>query len=97
MDKRSFIVLPYDEGQYKEIMQNVVSDAIIAAFEKMAQNEQKVKDEVLLSRKETADLYGISLVTLRAWEKDGIIPKPIRMGSRVYWPKSVIMNDIKNK
>jgi predicted DNA-binding transcriptional regulator AlpA len=58
--------------------------------------ENKESDE-LLTRKQVANLYKVSLVTLRSWEKESIIPKPIRKGSRVYWPKSVIMNDIKNK
>ena len=55
------------------------------------------EEEELLSRKDVAKIYGVSFVTLRDWEINGIIPKPIRKGSRVYWLKSEIMNDMKSK
>ncbi len=52
---------------------------------------------VLLSRQEVADIYHISLVTLREWEKDGIIPTPIRKGHLVFFRKADIIDDIQKQ
>jgi len=41
----------------------------------------------LLTRKETAALFNITLPTLSTWEKSGSIPKAIRTGGRVYFRK----------
>lgn len=41
----------------------------------------------LLTRKETAALFNITLPTLSTWEKSGSIPKAIRTGERVYFRK----------
>ncbi len=57
---------------------------------------EKPQEEELLTRKQVADFYKTSLVSLRAWEVNGIIPKPIRKASRVYWRKSDIVNDIRS-
>ncbi len=54
-------------------------------------------DEVeLLTRKETAAIFGITLPTLGVWEKNGSIPKAIRTGSRVYFIKADIFEHIKS-
>jgi len=47
-------------------------------------------NKVLLTRKDVARIFGVSLVTVSSWSKQGII-KPIYMGSRVYFYKSEIL------
>ena len=47
-------------------------------------------NKVLLTRKDVAKIFGVSLVTVSAWTKQGII-NPMRMGSRVYFYKSEII------
>lgn len=59
--------------------------------------DEREPEEELLTRERVASFYSVSLVTLRDWEKNNIIPKPIRKGSRVYYRKSDIMNDIQKK
>jgi|GEM_PF-2661776 len=57
--------------------------------------EEAASDEmVLLTRKETAAIFGITLPTLAVWEKNGSIPKAIRTGSRVYFRKSEILEHL---
>ncbi len=50
--------------------------------------------EKLLSRKETASLLGVSLVTLGAWVKVGKIPS-IKIGTRVRFDKDEVLKAIK--
>ena len=45
--------------------------------------------EDFLSRKETATLLKISLVTLHQWSNDGIL-RPMKMGNRTYFSRKEI-------
>ena len=49
----------------------------------------------LLNRAETAKLLKVSFVTLFHWNKDKTLPAQ-KIGSRVYYQKSVIMNKLNN-
>ncbi len=80
-----------------EDLQRMIRDAVTDALKKQKEIESSKKDEELMTRTEVAKLYKTSLVTLRQWEVDGIIPKPIRKGTRVYFRKSDIYNDINSK
>ena len=55
----------------------------------------KEKEEELLTREETANLFGISLPTLNEYSKKGIIPA-YRLGSRVRYKKSEIFNSLES-
>jgi hypothetical protein len=54
------------------------------------------KDEELLSPKSTADIFDISLVTLRSWRLRGVI-KSIKIGGRRYYRKAEVENLIHQK
>lgn len=47
----------------------------------------------LLTRKQTAKFYGISLPTLNEWTKNGIIPAK-RIGGSVRYEKEVVINSL---
>ena len=47
----------------------------------------------LLTRKQTAKFYGISLPTLNEWTKNGIIPAK-RIGGSVRYEKQVVLNSL---
>jgi len=96
MKYKKIISLQFDENTFKYILKNTFREVVTSAIKKQQSEDQNHQNE-LLSRKDVATMYGVSYVTLRAWEKDGIIPKPIRKGSRVYWRKSEIINDINKK
>lgn len=49
----------------------------------------------LITRKETAKIYGISLVTLHEWTKNGIIPAQ-RIGTRIRYNRAEIYASLKN-
>ena len=44
----------------------------------------------VLTRKETAELLGVSLVTIHDWSRSGII-HPYKLGNRTYFKRSEIM------
>lgn len=53
------------------------------------------KPDEFLTRKETAKLLKISLVTLHQWCKDGIL-KPLKKGNRTYFSKREIEKSLYN-
>lgn len=70
----------------KEELRQIIKDEISCAL--TLQSPVIVDD--LLSRKDTAKYFGITLPTLNAWEKRGYI-EATRYGSRVYFSKSQIL------
>lgn len=65
--------------------------------EKNEQSKLEGTEPKLFTRQEVANIFSVSLVTLRDWEKNKIIPPPIRKGSRVYWRAADIYADINQK
>jgi len=49
----------------------------------------------LITRKETARILGISLVTLNEWTKNGIIPAQ-RIGTRIRYKRTDVYNSLKD-
>ena len=49
----------------------------------------------LLTRKETAKILGISLVTLHDWTKNGTLPAK-RIGTRIRYDKQQVYNSLKD-
>lgn len=58
-------------------------------------SEQKPKGKEFLSRKETAQFYGISLVCLHDWMKKGIV-KPYKTGNRTYFRRDELVQQLLN-
>ena len=83
--------------ELKSLFKSLITETINEQLTLILKNKKDDSQQELITRKEVADYFGVSFVTLRAWEKANIIPKPIRKGSRVYWRKSDIMNNINKK
>ncbi len=47
----------------------------------------------LMTRKEVAHLFGVSLVTIHHWTKKGLL-KPYRMGTRIRFKESEVMQTL---
>ena len=97
MEINKSITLHFDETIFDDRISKVVNKAVSSALDDYFEKQQKQDGFELLTRQQVAAIYSVSLVTLRDWEKSNIIVKPIRKGSRVYWLKSDIMNDIQRK
>ncbi|WP_084697260.1 helix-turn-helix domain-containing protein [Paracoccus sp. S4493] len=50
----------------------------------------------LLTDKEGCAILGIAKPTWWRWVRDGIIPKPVKLGSLSRWPRSEILAVIEN-
>lgn len=77
----------------------VVEDLNIENEEQESEGTHKNREDEtkLLSRQEVADIFKITLPTLNEWEKNGDIPKAVRIGGRVYFRNSDIINHINLK
>ncbi len=76
----------------------LISESVKTQIQELvnATNKQQQKEESdLLSRKEAADFLKVSLVSIHAWMKDGII-KPYKVGNRTYFKKSELINVVES-
>jgi predicted DNA-binding transcriptional regulator AlpA len=78
----------------EEDLKNLIQDLL---NKMQAASPSSAKPEIindLISRQETAKLFGISLVTLAKWARLKILPRPIKKGGRVFYRKSEINNSL---
>jgi len=80
------INIPFSE--FEEIQKGWIKEVLSEV-----QPPQQKEDE-LITRKETAQFLGVSLVTLNQYTKDGIIPG-YRIGSRVRYKKHEVLESLK--
>jgi hypothetical protein len=75
-----------------EEFSNLIKEGVKEEIERLFQAQQNGKkpEKELLTRKETADLFGISLVCLHDWMKKGIVT-PYKMGNRTYFRYSELV------
>lgn len=91
MEKQILLTVPIDEFEaiQKEWMRQVLTE--------IPNNEQE-KDNQLLTRKETAGLLQVSLVTLDDWSKKGFL-QSYRIGNRIRYKKEEVeksLQQVKN-
>lgn len=72
-----------------EEFQKILDDRLELALSRLNQEEGH-KEETLVTRKDIARLFGISLVTVNAWMKKGLLPFH-RINRRVYFKKSEVL------
>lgn len=81
-----------------EQLKTEINEAVKAALKNLIPSkENNTPDVVLLSRKETAKLLGISLPTLNEWSKTGQVT-PYRIGASIRYKKAEVeqsLNKIK--
>lgn len=71
-----------DKKDLQEILEQLIRNAV---REEMNVSSSENSYSPVLTRDEARKMLDISLPTLLQWEKDGIIPKPKRLGKRVYF------------
>lgn len=78
-------------------LQNSIQKIVSTEVQKAVEVLTPPKDDTpqLLTRKETAELLGISLVTLHEWTKNGTI-KAKRIGGSVRFEKQVVFDSLKD-
>jgi excisionase family DNA binding protein len=70
----------------------VISEAVKCEVEKINFHKPEHPTEYI-TRKQTAEILGISLPTLNDWSKKGIIPS-YRIASRVRYKKAEVLNSV---
>jgi predicted DNA-binding transcriptional regulator AlpA len=50
--------------------------------------------KLLISAREVADMYGVSIPTIWRWNKDGVIPKGKKLGGKVLWNRPQVERHI---
>lgn len=74
----------------------IISACVKAELQKMnnlIQLNPKVESDELLSRKQASELLGVSYTTLFHWNNDKTLPAQ-KMGNKVYYQKSAIMEKL---
>lgn len=71
-----------DKKDLQEILEDLIRNTV---REEMRSSSPSNSDSPVLTRDEAAEMLDISLPTLLQWEKDDVIPKPKRLGKRVYF------------
>ena len=78
---------------------NLISDSVktqILEFSKnMKTTFSQVDEKEFLTRKETAELFKVSLVTIHDWQNNGIL-KVYKMGNRSYFKYSELLERLYN-
>ena len=77
-----------DKEDLTEVLESLISETVSREVEKIV---FQGSNSPLLTRDEVSRMLDISLPTLLQWEKDGVIPKPKRLGKRVYWLRSSLI------
>lgn len=91
--------------QNEIILSGITFDELKESFKSIVQSEvQKIVSGLttapepspeLITRKETAQILGISLPTLNSWTSTGIIPAQ-RIGTRIRYKRTDVYNSLKD-
>lgn len=79
------VLLPVPLDKILEAVRGIVNDVL---------ESREQKEEKLYSRKEVAEKFGISLVTLHQWTISGLI-EAYRVGGRVYYKEHAVESALK--
>ena len=77
---------------------NLISESVKAHLEQLVNKieSKSSKDEPeFLTRKKTADFFGVSLATIHDWNNNGSL-KPYKMGNRTYYRRSELLETLYN-
>lgn len=74
-------------------LRTVISETVSSEVNKLLQLQNQQPPTELISRKETAKILGVSLVTLNEWQKTGLIPA-YRINSRIRYKRVEVMESL---
>ena len=80
---------------------SLITDGIRKQIENLNRvnpSNEKDSPKEIMTRKETAELFSVSMVTIHDWVNSGII-KPYKVGNRTYFKRSELINvmDLSNQ
>ncbi|WP_207511074.1 helix-turn-helix domain-containing protein [Longitalea luteola] len=84
-----------NENDFRRWIKEAVKECLENSPIKTANQSHKTEEEPLLTRKEVAYIFRVSLVTLHEWMKQGL---PFhKQGGRVHFLRSEVMDYLKQK
>ena len=83
-----------DKNDLQEILETLIRQAVRDEIRSGGSSEDV---SPVMSRDEVSKMLDISLPTLNQWEKDGTIPKPKRLGKRVYFIRKDFIDFLESK
>jgi excisionase family DNA binding protein len=86
-------ILQIENISAENFKKEIISD-FTNALKGFANPSQSLDSNILLNRQETADLLGISLVSLWEWTRKDIIPA-YRIGNKVRYKKNEVLDSLK--
>jgi hypothetical protein len=84
-----------NENDFRRWIRDAMRECLETMPIKTSSTPEKPEEEPLLSRKEVAYMFRISLVTLHEWMKQGLPSH--KQGGRVYFLRSEVMAYLKQK
>lgn len=94
MNKPQIQFIQFTPEEFKEL----ISESVKSQFNALSsQSKDNLKDEQkeFLTRKETAELFNVSLVTIHQWQNNGIL-KVYKAGNRSYFKYSELLETLYN-
>lgn len=79
-------------------LSRLISESLKSELEAILQNKEQAvstEEKELMTRKETAELLQVSLVTIHEWTKTRILTH-YKMGNRTYYKRSEVLNKLFN-
>jgi excisionase family DNA binding protein len=83
----NLILCPISIGDLRAVISETVSNEVTKLFNQNRQPEQLE----YITRKETAKILGVSLVTLNEWQKSGRVPA-YRIATRIRYKRAEVLN-----
>lgn len=90
---KSFTITNFSEEDLKSAINEAFKIHVESKFNQLINNQEKGKD--FLTRKETAEFFGVSIVTIHNWVKEGIISS-YKLGNRTYFKRSELVEQLLN-
>lgn len=84
MNEQLIVTLKVDD------LKSIIDECVVSAISKKSQAPE---DDTLIKRKDVAELFGISYVTLNEWMRQGKIPY-YRINSRIFFKKKEVMESL---
>lgn len=86
---RENILLSFSKGEFKELLQEFITD-----FFSKSENKKYQTEGDLLKIKEVCNLLKVSPVTIHKWKREGRIPF-LRISNRIFFKRSEILEALK--
>ena len=91
MVKEKTVLTLISESELREIFNETLHNQLSPLVDRI--NNNRSTDKEFLTRKETAEFFDVSLVTIHSWINNGLLI-PLKMGNLTYFEKSKLIEKL---